>query len=94
MFKSKEFDKIYCQIRLFNDLLENYSMNTKDSNDDSTISILYSYEKNIKNNFKQLFECVNDKKESKYCLQSFSENFIQLRSDISLQIEKLNKNKV
>ena len=94
MFKSNEFNDIYSKIREFNELIQNYSINSKDKSEDMTISIIYSYENKLKQNFKQLLDCVKDIKEaeSKKCIPIFKENFIKLRSDISLQIENLKKN--
>ena len=53
MFKSNEFNDIYSKIREFNELIQNYSINSKDKSEDMTISIIYSYENKLKQNFKK-----------------------------------------
>jgi hypothetical protein len=93
MFKNKEFSEVYSEVESFNQLLETYSLNQKDCNEEMKINILFNYEKNLKNNFSRLFTCVQEKTSMKICTSDFKDAFIKLRSDTSLQIENINKNK-
>lgn len=92
MLKSKEFNEIYRQVQSFNELLEKYSLNQKEANEETRVAIIHKYDKALRSSLHDLIKCKDSERKVSQCVADFKEMFIKLRSDTSLEIENL-KNK-